>query len=92
MMRIILSALAMFGVLSSTSAFAQVNCAECLQYWNRLTDQVWSCSSPLNPSGGQYGIITNDILPSKYEYLRCSSAKWCAAPCQPETTIANWWQ
>ena len=82
MMKTILGALVACAALTSGSAFAQHNCRRCLQYWNAKVDQVWSCSNPNNPSGGQYAIIDNYTVAQEHPE-ECSDSRWCAAACEP---------
>ena len=76
----VFSVLAMSVVLSSSVALADTNCTVCLQLWNMKTNEVWSCSSPYNPSGGAYGIIDNYDLAMENP-AQCGDSRWCAAPC-----------
>ena len=75
-----LFSLVALAVLGSSTASAQENCHFCLEKWNIKTHEPWSCSSPDNPSGGAFGIITSDVLGMEFPW-QCSHAKWCAAAC-----------
>jgi len=72
------------------SAFAQSNCQECLELWNALTYETWSCASKDNPSGGMYGIIDNYDLARMYP-TKCGDSRWCAAACATTSATTNWW-
>ena len=84
MMKTILGALVACAALTSGSAFAQSNCEVCLSYWNQKTHEIWSCSSPYNPTNGQYAIITNWNLAME-KPQECWDSLWCAAACPPST-------